>query len=320
MPDNTPTPRATIIIVNWKVRELLRACLQSVYEQQRGNETDYEVIVVDNASDDGSVEMVQAEFPRVRMMANSHNIGFGRANNQAYREARGRHIVLLNPDTVVLDGAIDQMVEYLERHPDVGALGCRLLNSDGTYQRWTAGAFPTLGRTARHAFFLDLLFRGNENTRSLYLNKDVGVDLDVDWVSGACMALRREALGRSAIFDEAFFMYGEDAELCERIHRGGWRVVYSPSMTVVHHHGKSMKQQQGAILLTAFKGPRAFYIQRGGRSTVWLYDLLLAAGFGLRSVCYLAMSVRQSRRSDYRARAASSREYMTRALRVMAGQ
>lgn len=313
-----PTPRVSIIIVNWNVLELLRACLQSLFAERGMPFEQYEVLVVDNNSADGSAQMVRDEFPDVRLVVNAENVGFGRANNQAYRLARGQHIILLNPDTVVLHRAMDGMIDYMDAHPDIGVLGCRLLNSDGSYQRWTAGAFPTLWRTARHAFFLDLLFPG-EASSTLYLNRDVKVDLDVDWVSGACMALRREAVG-DHIFDEAFFMYGEDAELCDRMHLTGWRVVYSPSATVVHHHGKSMQQQQGAILLTAFKGPRAFFIRRGGRSTVWLYDLLLASGFALRWACYLTASLIPGRRRIFLARAASSRSYMTRALRVMVGQ
>lgn len=317
--DAAAAPAVTVIVVNWNVLGLLRECLRSVEAQRRRPASDYEVIVVDNASSDDSVSMVRREFPWVTLVENADNVGFGRANNQAYALASGRHVLLLNPDTVVLDGALDRMIDHLEAHPDVGALGCRLLNSDGSYQRWTAGAFPTIGRTARHAFFLDVLFRKRFGSRSLYLNSDVREDLEVDWVSGACMALRREAVG-DHIFDDSFFMYGEDTELCDRLHRNGWRVVYSPSATVVHHHGKSMAQQSGAILLTAFKGPRAFYIRRHSRTTVWLYDLLLATGFGIRWACYLALSVLPERRTMFRDRAASSRSYLTRALRVMVGQ
>lgn len=317
--DTPPSPAVTVIVVNWNVRNLLRECLRSIDAQRRRPASDYEVIVVDNASTDDSASMVRREFPWVTLVENSDNVGFARANNQAHALARGQHVILLNPDTVVLDGALDRMIDFLEVHGDVGALGCRLLNSDGSYQRWTAGAFPTIGRTARHAFFLDLVFGARLGSRSLFLNRDVQVDLDVDWVSGACMALRREALG-DRIFDDSFFMYGEDTELCDRLHQAGWRVVYSPSASVVHHHGKSMAQQSGAILLTAFKGPRAFYIRRHSRTTVWLYDLLLATGFGIRWACYLALSVLPKRRTVFRARAASSRSYMTRALRVMVGQ
>jgi N-acetylglucosaminyl-diphospho-decaprenol L-rhamnosyltransferase len=320
MLSQTPhSPTVTVVVVNWNVSALLRECLRSIDAQRRRPASDYEVIVVDNASSDDSVRMVRRDFPWVKVVENADNVGFGRANNQAYAMARGQHVLLLNPDTVVLDGALDRMISYLERHPDVGALGCRLLNSDGSYQRWTAGAFPTIGRTAKHAFLLDLLFPASLGARSLYLNRDVQEDLDVDWVTGACMALRREAVG-DHIFDDTFFMYGEDTELCDRLHRSGWRVVYSPTATVVHHHGKSMAQQSGAILLTAFKGPRAFYIRRHSRASVWLYDLLLAAGFALRWLCYLALSLVPAKRAVFRMRAASSRSYMTRALRVMVGQ
>ena len=206
----------------------------------------------------------------------------------------------------------------LIRREDGAVVGSRLLNSDGSLQRWTGGSEPTIWRLACHYLFLDRLLPARLRPRPLFLDRDAAEDVDVDWVSGACLAVRRDALdGR--LFDPAFFMYGEDMERWARMRRRGGRVVYTPSATVVHHHGQSMRRQTGPILLTAFKGPRAYFVMRHGRRTLWLYDLLTAAGFLLRWVMY---SVRAAVPGGARfgPRAASSRAYLSRALQVMVGR
>ena len=307
----------SIVIVSWKVRDLLRDCLRSVGAQARMAPDAYEVIVVDNDSGDGTVEMLREEFPAVRVIANGENAGFARANNQALPACRGRVVLLLNPDTVVEDHALDRMAEYLEAYPEVGAVGCRLLNGDGTLQRWTAGAFPTLGRVASHFLFLQRLLPAGLRGPSLFLERDEPGDLDVDWVSGACLALRRSALA-GRLFDEAYFMYGEDMELCDRLKRAGHRVRYLPAATVVHFQGRSMLQQSGDTLLSGLRGPRAYYAQRNGSSRLWLYDLITAIGYLLRVVGFTVLSILRPGRG-YAARVRSSRQWLARALRVMAG-
>src|SRR5438045_643610 len=199
---NDVPPVLSIVIVNWNVRDLLRTCLHSIREQMQLPPAAYEVIVVDNASIDGSVEMLRREFSDVALVANPDNRGFGRANNQALSLCRGAYIVLLNPDTEVLDHALDRMVLHLEGAPRVAALGCRLLNSDGSLQRWTAGAFPTLWNLMCHFLFLDWVLPRPLRPQPLFLDRDVRHDFEPEWVSGACMALRREALG-DTIFNEA---------------------------------------------------------------------------------------------------------------------
>lgn len=306
----------SIVIVSWNVRDLLRSCLRSVETEMETCRKRYEVVVVDNASEDGSTAMVKQEFPRVTLMEGRENVGFARANNQALPHCHGTYVLLLNPDTEVLDGAIGKMVAHLEAHPDIGALGCRLLNTDGSFQRWTAGVFPSVSAAARHAFFIDRLFSNRSSGRSLYLSRDVDHDMDVDWVSGACMLLRRSALG-DTIFDESFFMYGEDNELCARLAAAGWRVTYTPCASVLHHHGRSMAKQSGAVLLSSFKGPRAFFIRQNGKRWVWAYDTMIAAGFGLRWGLYRAASMVDRRHAD---RATLMRSLFSRAMQVMRGR
>jgi N-acetylglucosaminyl-diphospho-decaprenol L-rhamnosyltransferase len=308
-------PAVSIIIVNWNVRELLRACLQSLRDAAGLPMAQMQVIVVDNASADGSAAMVAAEFPEVRLVANTDNVGFGRANNQVLPDCTGRHVLLLNPDTQVLDGAIGRLVALMDAQPAVAVAGCRLLNGDGSLQRWTGGAYPRLLNLANHYFFLDRLLPAALRPMPLYLDRDVAEDLPVDWVSGACMILRASALG-GRLFNPDYFMYGEDMELCHRLKQAGGQVLYTPRASIIHYQGESMKQQQGDVLLSSLKGPRQFYRQmRGGRG-LWAYDLITVAGFGLRWLLFGAAALLRPGRG-LEAKSRSSHDLMQRAWRIL---
>ncbi len=273
-----------------------------------------QIIVVDNHSEDGSAEMVAHEFPDVTLIANKDNPGFGRANNQALPLCTGRYVLLLNPDTLVLDDAVARMVQRMDARTDVAAMGCRLVNADGSLQRWTGGAFPRLLNVARHYLFLDVLLPRSLRLPPLYLDHDTQAELDVDWVTGACMILRREMLAER-LFDPAFFMYGEDMELCQRLKLAGHRVVYSPAATIVHYQGASMKQQRGDVLLSSLKGPRQFYRQTRGERALWCFDAVTVMGFGLRCILYsLAGWLRPAR--GFADKSASSKDLMYRAWRI----
>lgn len=307
----------SIVIVNWKVRDMLRQCLASLDADAGLPRDRLQVIVVDNDSRDGSVDMVAAEFPRVTLLANADNPGFGRANNQALALCTGRYLLLLNPDTVVLDGAVRRLMERMDAAPAVAAMGCRLLNADGSLQRWTGGAFPRLANVATHYLFLDRVLPRPLRPKPLYLDHDADADVEVDWVSGACMMLRVSQLG-GRLFDPAFFMYGEDMELCHRLKLSGHRVVYSPAASIIHYQGASMKQQTGDVLLSSLKGPRQFYRQtRGERALRW-FDSLTVSGFALRFCLYTVGSWLRPDRG-YAPKAASSKDLMNRAWRIQRG-
>ncbi|MCA1971276.1 MAG: glycosyltransferase family 2 protein [Caenispirillum sp.] len=308
-------PVLSIIIVNWMVRDLLRQCLRSLETGTSLPEQAREVVVVDNASHDGSVEMLRREFPAVRLLANEDNVGFGAANNQALPYCSAEWILLLNPDTVVLPGAIDAMLASARADESIGVLGCRLLNGDGTLQKWTGGHFPNLANLLSHYFFLDRLLPAALRPPSLYLDRDVREDLTVDWVSGACMLLRRSALGER-IFDPAYFMYGEDMELCHRLRRQGYRVLYSPAASVIHFQGQSMKQQEGDILLSSLKGPRQFYRATHDEAGTLLFDLITLGGFLLRWAVY-SLAAWPGRQAVMRERARSSLHYARIVMRLM---
>jgi hypothetical protein len=307
----------TVIVVNWKVREYLRECLTSLYAQMELPGPQWELIVVDNASGDGSVEMVRTDFPQARLVANRENTGFGRANDQAFAMARGRYVLLLNPDTLVLDHAVDRMLEVMERGPGIGALGCRLLNTDGSFQRWTGGNPPRLMNVACNFLLLNRILPEAVLSPPLYLESEPSRDVEVGWVSGACLLLRRCAL-RATIFDSRFFLYGEDLELCDRLRLGEWKVAYTPSATIIHHQGRSLVQQTIEVQHLKMRGLRIVFAMRNSAALLPLFDLILLWGFFVRTILFgIAAILRPGR--DYADRAAVSRRCMAEAFWALLG-
>jgi len=306
----------SIIIVNWNVCDLLRDCLRSLYQQMRMPANCWELILVDNHSEDGSVEMLREEFPGAILMVNSENLGFAKANNQAFRICRGRYVLLLNPDTVILDHAVDRMMEILEARPDVAALGCPLLNPDRSLQqRWTGGSQPGLLNLTCHFLLPYRLLSASILSKPLCLEKEPVNDKEVGWVSGACMLLRREALGEQ-IFDERFFLYGEDLELCNRLVHAGWKVIYTPRAQVVHHGGRATERQTSEVQLSRLRNLREIFAMRNGRRSLLLFDFLLSVGYLARSLGYgVAAFTRPGK--GFGERAASCRLFTAEAVRLL---
>jgi len=212
----------SISLVNTNSRELLLACLESL----RG--VDAEVVVLDNASEDGSAEAVRERFPDVRVIAQRHRAGFGANHNTVIRATTGRYVYVLNEDTTSADWGLDRMAAYLDEHPRVAALGPRLVYADGRLQD-SAWRFPAPAVAA-----LGLLTLG----RAGVTQSDGDEIRDVDWVMGAAMLLRREALEQVGLFDEEFFIYSEETDLCRRFRDAGWDVRLLPGVTVVHHESQ----------------------------------------------------------------------------------
>ena len=242
----------SIVIVSWNVVDLLRDCLRSIYAapgaRMEGGDAlrigDYavEVYVVDNASSDGSPEMVREDFPGVTLVAGKANLGFTRGNNVALRRCRGRYVLLLNPDTRVVGDALSRMLDYMEAHPDAGVLGPQLRYGDGSLQS-SRRRFPTLMTAFWESTLLQNWFPRNRWARA-YSLADTPDDLvqDVDWVVGACMLMRGEAIQQVGLLDEHFFMYSEELDWCRRIVAAGWRVVYFPQAVIIHYEGQSSGQ------------------------------------------------------------------------------
>lgn len=230
----------SVIILSWNVRELLRRALDSVFSSW-GNRPGLEVIVVDNASEDGSLAMVREAFPQVRVIANAENRGFTGGNNQGIAAATGRYLFILNPDTEVIDDALPCLVDYAQQHPDVGLIAPQLLNPNGTVQS-SKRRFPNLT-----TLFLESTWLQKIAPRRLlhhYYAQDLPDNRthEVDWVTGAAMLVPREVVNHVGGFDENFFMYSEELDWCRRIKASGWRIVYYPEARIIHHEGKSSEQ------------------------------------------------------------------------------
>ena len=251
----------SISVVNWNTKDILRNCLKSIYVST--HKIDYEIFVVDNASSDGSPEMVEREFPKVKLIRNKENLGFAKANNQVIKLGNGRYILLLNSDTIVLDGALDKMVEFMENHPDAGAAGCRLLNSDGTLQA-SASEFPRLFS----------LYWTNSFLRKILPRKKVGGVInephfyskirEVDWILGAAFILSKSVIKQIGSLDEEFFMYGEEVDLCYRIKKGGWKVYFCPEAKIIHLLGVSEKKVDDKTIARRVKSNHCYYVKRYG--------------------------------------------------------
>jgi N-acetylglucosaminyl-diphospho-decaprenol L-rhamnosyltransferase len=268
----------SVVTVGWNVRELLRNCLQSAQASLDASGLSYEVWVVDNASSDGSADMVREWFPDVQLLANVDNKGFAAANNQGISHARGDCVVLLNPDTVVRGNALATLVRFLEESPSAGLVGPRLLYGDGSFQH-SAFHFPGLAQ----AFFdfFPLHHRLVESRcngrypRSLY---EAGAPFHVGHPLGACMMVRREVLHQVGDLDEGFFMYCEEVDWAMRIQRAGWDVYCVPAAEVVHLAGQSTRQFRDEMFVALWRSRFRLYRKHYGPNTNRALRWIVRAG------------------------------------------
>ncbi|MER3457620.1 MAG: glycosyltransferase family 2 protein, partial [Chloroflexota bacterium] len=227
------TVTLSIIIVNWNTRDLLAACLESIErslssDDGAGMKLQAEIIVVDNGSTDGTVEMLRRDYPDVRLIENRHNVGFARANNQGLAASRGRYLLLLNTDAFLRGPALARLVRFMEEHPEAGVVGPRLYFGDGTLQH-SCYAFPTLATEFYGAVGLDRLFPRSRLFGRYRLGYwDMRDVREVDVVMGACLMARREVFEQIGGLDERFFMYSEEVDWCYRARQAGWRIYYVP--------------------------------------------------------------------------------------------
>ena len=263
-----------VVIVSWNVEPLLRRCLHAIFAQytkvNNYLSNRWHIIVVDGASTDGSPEMVRDAFPHVQLITNDENVGFTRGNNQGLRalgfqdgvidaashrqedsglaaraqviSRQPRYVLLLNPDTEVAAGAIPDMMAYLDEHADVGLIGPKLIYPDGSIQS-SRRRFPSLLTAFFESTLLQQWWPKNPIAKSYYMSDlPESMTHEVDWVVGACMMVRGEAIESAGLFDENFFMYSEEMDWCRRIKNAGWKVIYLPEAEVLHHEGKSSEQ------------------------------------------------------------------------------
>jgi N-acetylglucosaminyl-diphospho-decaprenol L-rhamnosyltransferase len=289
----------SIVIVSWNVLDLLRACLQSIYASHGG--MDLEVIVVDAGSEDGSPEMVRADFPEARLIARRDNVGFPKGNNLGLSEARGRHMLLLNPDTEVIGDALAMLVHFMDEHADVGAAGGQLLNPDGSVQS-SRRRFPTVATGAFESTWLQPI--APRRLLADYYAEDISdvETADVDWLVGACLIVRREVVEQVGYLDEAYFMYSEELDWCRRIKEAGWRVVYMPKARFVHHIGKSSEQAITERHINFQRAKLRYYRKFHGRTAAAFLRAILLLNYAAQLVVETAKGLLGHRRDLRRQR------------------
>jgi hypothetical protein len=232
--------KLSIVIICWNDWKVIENCLRSIFENT--NKIDFEVIVSDNGSTDGSIERIRTQFPLVRLIENGANLGFSKANNVGIRAATGDYVLILNPDTIIHPGALDRWMEFADQHPEAGGFGCKVLNPDGTYQG-TARPFPTVRRALIAAFGLRPLgLLGRAFLSDKYVGWNGDQERDIDWQSGCCVLVRGDLLKSIDGFDEQFFFHYEEVDLCYRVWQSGHSIRYTPTVTITHLGGQSVRR------------------------------------------------------------------------------
>lgn len=270
----------SVIIVSWNTAEELKSCILSARSAGGSN---VEIIVVDNASRDGSPEMVSEEFPDVKLIVNKANLGFAKASNQGIRASRGRYILLLNPDSIVHPGAFDALVRFGDGNPDIGIFGLKVLNPDGSIQ-YSCRQFPTLAAGVFRNTILRHFFPRNPYVRDyLLVEWDHSRERDVDWVSGAALVARRPLLDDIGLLDEQFFMYCEDVDLGYRAKEHGWRVSYFPGAEVVHARSKSSDQAPDRMIIEHHKSMYRFFLKHYRKNASIATRIIVPVGIVARA-------------------------------------
>lgn len=289
----------SIIIVNWNSAEYVRACVRSIMSQTEA--VKFEIIVVDNASFDACGEQLAREFPGVIFVQSGENLGFGGANNLGVQRAQGRVLLFLNPDTEVLDQAIDRLYHHFLATHDNGVVGCRLLNSDRSLQTSCVQAFPTVWNQVLDC---DLLRRWSPRaslwgTRAFWDSTTSPVEVQV--VSGACMMIRREVFETLGGFSPAFFMYGEDLDLCARVVRSGLRNYYVADCEIVHHGGGPSRHVPSTLSVVMMRQSVGLCLRRShGRTAAVSYRVAMALSACIRLLILALASPIWRRRGDAR--------------------
>ena len=281
--------KLSIIIVNWNVKEDLIKCLTSLHKNPPSYV--FEVIVIDNASTDGSVEAVRNKFPDVVVIAKSQNLGFAAGNNQGIERSQGEYILLLNPDTIVHPHSLDILVEFMDKNKDVGICGPQLLNQDGTIQP-SARGFPTFrGALYRHTIFRYLRLFRYEYKKWLMKSFDHKTKMDVDQVMGAALMIRQSIIRDIGPMDEGFFMYYEEVDLCYRMKQAGWRIVFTPEAKITHLGGKSSGQIPVRKRIMAMTSLLKFFRKHRGKSITAVFNCIFKPAIILRNICDLVIGI-----------------------------
>ncbi|WP_205499699.1 glycosyltransferase family 2 protein [Rufibacter psychrotolerans] len=284
----------SVIIVNYNVSYFLEQCLLSVRKAAQGLQV--EVFVVDNNSVDGSVEMVRRRFPEVILLANKDNLGFSKANNQAIRQAQGKYVLLLNPDTVVEEDTFVACFGFMEAHPKAGALGVKMMDGAGQFLPESKRGLPTPWVAFCKVFGLSALFPTSSLFNRYHLGHLSSEKIhQVDILAGAFMFMRAEALEKVGLLDENFFMYGEDIDLSYRIKEGGYEVYYFPQTRIIHYKGESTRKTSVNYVFMFYRAMMVFARKHFSGRQAWLYSFLIQLAIYLRAgIAILARAVQHA--------------------------
>ncbi len=298
----------SIIIVSWNVADLLAACIDSIVStlsSSKAQDLAVEIIVVDSASSDHTISLLHERYPQVTLLAQKQNLGFSRCNNIGMEVAQGRHILLLNPDTEVQANALSDMIAYLDGNTDIGIIGPHTLNSDGTTQS-TRRRFPTVQLAFFESTWLQPYAPKSLLDHYYVTDEPDNAVLDVDWVQGSALMLRREVYTQIGGLDEGYIMYSEEMDWCKRAKNAGWRVVYLGTATIIHHGGKSSEQvianrhvyfQESKLrYFHKYHGVAVAYLLRVFLLTTYLVQIAIE---GLKSLLGHKRALRQERIKAY---------------------
>jgi len=276
--------KLSIVIICWNDWKVIENCLRSIFAGT--HKIEYEVIVSDNGSTDGSIEFLRANFQQVRVIENGANLRFSKGNNVGIRASRGEYVLILNPDTIIHEGSLDRWMEFADRHPEAGGFGCRVLNADGTYQG-CARPFPTVWREWVAALYLRPLGHLSDVFISdKYVRWKGDTERQIDWQAGCSLLVRTELLKRLGGFDEQFYYYYEDLDLCRRIWDAGYPIVYSPEVIITHLVGQSIKSFRIAFELDKFRNRYRYFYKYFGRKGARRCRRVTLAWLWIRKVGY----------------------------------
>lgn len=284
--DRANKMKLSIIVVSWNVREDLVRCIRSIKENRPMSE--FEIIVVDNASTDGSADMIRKGFPEVTMITNKENLGHAAANKQGIEKSRGEYLFFLNSDTIVHPNSLDILIKFLDENKNVGACGPKLLNDDGTTQS-SIRRFPSFRAVLyRNTVFRFLHVFRSEYNRGLMKDFDYDKEMDVDQVTGAALMVKRSVIKQVGGMDERFFIYYEDVDLCYRVKQAGWRIVFTPEAVITHLGGRSTCQIPVTGRIMMLRGLLTFFRKHRGKFTTGVFNCVFKPAIILRDACNIA--------------------------------
>lgn len=270
----------SIIIVNYNVKEFLQNLIHSLEKASTG--LTKEIFIIDNASDDGSIEFIREKFPQVNLIVNSKNLGFGKANNSGLKEAAGKYLLMINPDTIVAEDTLEKMIGFFESNKEVGLAGCKILNPDGTLQLACRRSFPGPWVSFTKVTGLSSIFPKSKLFARYNLTYlDENQTYEVDAISGSFMMMKREVYEKVGGFDEQFFMYGEDLDLCYRIQKSGYKVYYVHTTQIIHYKGESTKRSSLDETKVFYNAMHLFVKKHFSGS--FLVEIILRSAIALRS-------------------------------------